>query len=327
MARVLSAIQPSGTIHLGNYFGAILPWVEAQRSNDAFYSIADLHALTLDIEPSDLRTNTLETAIVLFAAGIDPNLCTLFVQSHLHEHNELAWLLECVASYGELRRMTQFKDKSANQESVRVGLLTYPVLMTADILLYQTDHVPVGDDQRQHLELARDLANRFNSRYGEVFQIPEAVIPKIGARVMDLQNPERKMSKSLSSPQGTINVTDSPDEIARKIRRAVTDTHNTVEYEPKARPGVSNLLELLSRTTGRSPAELAGEFSSYGLLKTAVAESLVEVLGPLHSRILELREDTGYVVRALSEGADKARAVASQTLRSAQVAVGLLAST
>jgi len=325
MARVLSAIQPSGTIHLGNYLGAIQPWVIAQKDHDAFYSIADLHALTLDIDPVELRANTLDTAIVLFAAGLDPDLCTLFVQSHLHEHNELAWLLECVASYGELRRMTQFKDKSANQESVRIGLMTYPVLMAADILLYQTEQVPVGDDQRQHLELARDLAIRFNGRYRTVFRVPEAVIPKVGARVMDLQSPERKMSKSVSSPQGTINITDTADEIDKKVRRAVTDTASTVVYDPKARPGISNLLVLLSGTTGKSPTDLAEEFSSYGSLKAAVTASLVDTLTPLQERIQELREDTGYVMRLLNEGADKARTIASETLSDAKDAVGLLA--
>lgn len=325
MARVLSAIQPSGTIHIGNYFGAIKPWVVAQKSHDAFYSIADLHALTLDIDPKELRSNTLDTAIVLFAAGIDPSQCTLFIQSHIHEHNELAWLLECVSSYGELRRMTQFKDKSAHQESVRVGLLTYPVLMAADILLYQTDQVPVGDDQRQHLELARDLAIRFNSRYQTVFRVPEAVVPTVGSRVMDLQNPERKMSKSMSSPQGTINITDGPDDIAKKIKRAVTDTKSAVVYDPKTRPGISNLLELLSGTTGQSPTDLAEEFSSYGSLKSAVTASLVETLTPLQLRMQELREDTNFLMHSLYEGAEKARAIASETLMHAKDAVGLLA--
>ncbi len=325
MARVLSAIQPSGTIHLGNYFGAIRPWVAAQRNNDAFYSIADLHALTLDIDPAALRANTLDTAIVLFAAGLDPELCTLFVQSHLHEHNELSWLLECVATYGELRRMVQFKDKSANQESVRVGLLTYPVLMAADILLYQTEQVPVGDDQRQHLELSRDLAVRFNGRYGTVFRVPEAIIPSVGARVMDLQYPNRKMSKSVGSPQGTINITDTADEIAKKVRRAVTDNEADVLYDPDTRPGLSNLLELLSVTTGRSPTDLAEDFSSYGELKAALTSSLIEALAPLQQRMQELRQDYGHVARLLNEGADKARAIASETLARARDAVGLLA--
>ena len=325
MARVLSGIQPSGTIHVGNYLGAVKPWVVAQKSNDAFYMIVDLHALTLDIDPGELRAQTLETAVSLFAAGLDPGLCTLFVQSHIHEHSELAWILECVASYGELRRMTQFKDKGASQESVRVGLLTYPVLMASDILLYQTEQVPVGDDQRQHLELARDVAIRFNNRYRRVFRLPEAVIPKVGARVMDLQNPERKMSKSVSSPQGTINITDAPDVIDKKIRRAVTDTESAVVYDPGTRPGVSNLLEILSGTTGQAVTDLAEEFPSYGSLKSAVTASLVETLVPLQKRMQELRADTSYVMHALNEGAEKARSIAAETLANAKDAVGLLA--
>jgi tryptophanyl-tRNA synthetase len=324
MARVLSGLQPSGILHIGNYFGALTQWVAAQEEHDAFYTIADLHALTLEIDPAELRERTFDTAVTLLAAGLDPKRCTLFVQGHVHQHNEMAWILECVASYGELHRMTQFKDKSAGQESVRVGLLTYPVLMAADVLLYQANQVPVGDDQRQHLELARNLANRFNGRYREVFTIPEAVIPAIGARVMDLQNPERKMSKSVSSPRGTINMSDTPDEIVQKIKRAVTDTDSVVAYDPKNRPGVSNLLELLSAATGGAPKVLAKEFNSYGALKEAVATALVESLAPVQSRIRELRDDETYVFAALREGAEKARAIAEETLHAARDAVGLL---
>lgn len=324
MARVLSGIQPSGVLHIGNYLGAIVPWVAAQDEHDALYTIVDLHALTLDIEPSELRARTFDTAVSLLAAGLDPDRCTLFVQSHIAEHNQLAWLLECVASYGELRRMTQFKDKGAGQESVRVGLLTYPVLMAADILLYQSEQVPVGDDQRQHLELARNLAIRFNGRYGEVFTVPEAVIPKVGARIMDLQHPERKMSKSVSSPQGTINLTDSPDEIARKIRRSVTDTENEVRYDPRLKPGISNLLELLSATTGHAPVALASTFSSYGPLKEAVTTALVEAILPLQMRIDALRADPDFVFAALREGAEKARTIASKTMTASASAMGLL---
>ncbi len=325
MARVLSGIQPSGVLHIGNYLGAVRQWVAGQSSNEALYAIVDLHALTVDIDPAELRSRTFETAVTLLAAGLDPNECTLFVQGHLHEHNELAWLLECVASYGELLRMTQFKDKAGSRESVRVGLLTYPVLMAADILLYQAEQVPVGDDQRQHLELARNLAIRFNARYGEVFTIPEAMIPPVGARVMDLQSPRRKMSKSVVSPQGTVNVTDSPAEIDRKVRRAVTDNENEVRYDPENKPGISNLLELLASTSGRSPDLLAGEFTSYGTLKAAVAESLIGELAPLQQRMQELREDRDLVLGALAEGAEKARELAAPTLFNARSAIGLLA--
>lgn len=324
MARVLSGIQPSGVLHIGNYLGAVRRWVKAQHDHDAIYLIVDLHALTVDIDPSDLRQQTIEVAISLLSAGIDPEHCTLAVQSHVAEHSQLAWVLECVASYGELRRMTQFKDKGAGQESVRVGLLTYPVLMSADILLYQSDEVPVGADQRQHLELARNLAIRFNSRYGPIFTVPEAIIPPIGARIMDLQHPERKMSKSVSSPQGTINVSDRPDEIAKKIRRSVTDTENIVVFDPERKPGVSNLLEILSATTGRDPNELAADFSSYGALKEAVTASLVAVLEPVQDRMQALQADPEYVMHILRTGAEKARSIASKTLQSAQDAVGLL---
>lgn len=324
MARVLSGVQPSGVLHIGNYFGAVTQWVDAQDHNDAFYTIVDLHALTIDIEPDDLRANTLTTAASLLAAGLDPARCTLFVQGQVHEHNELSWLLECVASYGELRRMTQFKDKGHGQESVRVGLLTYPVLMAADILLYQADQVPVGDDQRQHLELARNLAGRFNSRYGDVFHIPEAVVPAVGARIMDLQQPTRKMSKSVSSPQGTISIVDSADEIAKKIRRAVTDADSDVRYDPHLKPGVSNLLEILSASVNSPPAALAEGFDSYGQLKSAVADALIARLAPLQERLRGLVADPGHVHAALAEGAKKATIAAAPTLERARAAVGLL---
>lgn len=324
MARVLSGIQPSGELHVGNYFGAVRQWVAAQDDYDSFYCIVDLHALTVDIEPVELRQRTLDTATSLLAAGLDPKRCTLFVQGHVSEHNEMAWLLECVASYGELRRMTQFKDKGAGQESVRVGLLTYPVLMAADILLYDANQVPVGDDQRQHLELARNVAIRFNSRYGETLTVPEAMIPPIGARVMDLQHPDRKMSKSISSPGGTINITDSSDEIAKKVRRAVTDNDAVVAYDPERKPGLSNLLEILSATSGVSPDVLAERYTSYGSLKESVTESLIDELSGLQIRMRELEKDPSYVMAALAEGAEKAREIASITLSRSRRAVGLL---
>ncbi len=240
-----------------------------------------------------MAAKTLETAENLLAVGLDPAVCTLFVQSHVPEHPRLTWLLECTATYGELRRMTQFKDKGGEQETVRAGLLTYPVLMAADILLYDADRVPVGDDQRQHLELTRDVAARFNNRYGETFVVPEAAVPKVAARVMDLQEPTRKMSKSVSSPLGTVLVLDSPEEIDRKVRKAVTDTETEVRYDPVTKPGVSNLLELLAASTGGDPAELASRYANYGTLKADVAEALSELLRPVRERLTELQSQRG----------------------------------
>jgi len=324
MSRVLSGIQPSGELHLGNYLGAVRNWVADQHTDEAYYCIVDLHALTLDIDPETLRARTWDAAIDLLASGLDPELCTLFVQSHVAEHARLTWLLECTATMGELRRMTQFKDKGAGQESVRAGLFTYPVLMASDILLYDADRVPVGEDQRQHLELTRELAIRFNRRYGDVFVVPEAAIPRIGARVMDLQHPERKMSKSVSSPLGTIQVLDEPAELERKIKRAVTDTDGEVRYDPEAKPGLSNLLELLAVATDRSPAEVAAGYQRYGDLKRDVAESLIELLRPVRERRKSLAADPGAVAALLAVGADKARVVAGATYARAAEAMGLV---
>ena len=325
MARVLSGVQPSGDLHLGNYLGAFRNWVADQHEFDAFFCVVDLHALTLDYDPALLAQRTLETAESLLAVGLDPSACTLFVQSHVPEHPRLTWLLECTATYGELRRMTQFKDKGGEQETVRAGLLTYPVLMAADILLYEADRVPVGDDQRQHLELTRDVAMRFNNRYGHTFVVPEAAVPKLAARVMDLQEPTRKMSKSVSSPLGTVLVLDSPEDIDRKVRKAVTDTETEVRYDPVHKPGVSNLLELLAASTGGDPSELASGYANYGSLKADVAEALTELLRPVRERLVELHAQRGYVQSVLVEGAAKARAVAGPTLDRAMRAVGLLA--
>jgi tryptophanyl-tRNA synthetase len=325
MARVFSGIQPSGDLHLGNYLGAIRNWVEDQDTHDALYCVVDLHALTLDIDPADLRARTHDTALDLLAAGLDPERCTLFVQSHVVEHTRMAWLLECTATMGELRRMTQFKDKSQGKESVRAGLFTYPVLMAADIVLYDAERVPVGDDQRQHLELARELAIRFNHRFGDALMVPEAAIPKAGARVMDLQYPERKMSKSVNSPLGTVLVLDSPDEITRKIKKAVTDTDGEVRFDPEHKPGLSNLLELLAVATGRSPEAVAGSYQRYGDLKADTAEALIELLRPLQARRAELAADPGAVPALLARGAEKATEVASATYARAAGAVGLLA--
>jgi tryptophanyl-tRNA synthetase len=326
MARVFSGIKPTGPVTLGNYVGALRSWVAAQAEDDCVYCVVDLHALTVPHDPAELRALTLELATVLLAVGLDPERCTLFVQSHVHEHAELAWLMECTASVGELRRMTQFKDKSGDQEFVSAGLFTYPALMAADILLYDTDRVPVGDDQRQHLELTRDLAGRFNTRFGETFVVPEATIPRVGARVMDLQEPTRKMSKTEESPQGVILLLEDPAGIERKIRRAVTDTETEVRYDPEAKPGVSNLLALLAAATGDDPAELAARYQGYGALKADCAQAVVELLRPVQARYAELAADPAAVTALLARGADKARDTAAATLARARRAVGLLPS-
>jgi tryptophanyl-tRNA synthetase len=324
MSRVLSGLQPSGALHLGNYLGALRSWVADQDEHEAFYAIVDLHALTLDIDPADLRARTFDTALDLLAVGLDPARSTIFVQSQVAEHTRMAWLLECTATQGELGRMTQYKEKGAGNDSVRVGLFTYPVLMAADIVLYDADRVPVGDDQRQHLELTRDLAVRFNHRYGDVLVVPEAAVPTVGARVMDLQHPERKMSKSVSSPLGTVLLADPPEEIVRKVKKAVTDTDGEVRYDREAKPGVSNLLELLAAATGARPDDLAGAYGRYGDLKAATADALVELLRPVQARRAELAADPGEVTGLLARGAAAATAVAAATYDRAAGAVGLL---
>ncbi|HVX21879.1 MAG TPA: tryptophan--tRNA ligase [Acidimicrobiales bacterium] len=324
MTRVLSGVQPSGDFHLGNYMGALRQWVAHQHDHDAFYCIVDLHALTLEIDPTALRGRTMEAAVNLLAAGLDPEVCTLFVQSHVPEHPRLTWLLECTATTGELNRMTQFKDKGRGQESSRVGLYTYPVLMAADILLYDADRVPVGDDQRQHLELARDLALRFNHRYGDTFVVPEAAIPAVGARVMDLQHPERKMSKSVDSPLGTVAMLEDPAELDRKVRKAVTDTDGEVRYDPEGKPGLSNLLDLLAAATDRRPEDVAAGYSRYGDLKKDLSEALVELLRPVRERHAVLSADLGAVRDILAVGAARAEEVAGATYRRAADAMGLL---
>jgi tryptophanyl-tRNA synthetase len=324
MSRVLSGLQPSGDLHLGNYLGAIRNWVADQDAHDALYCIVDLHALTLEIDPAQLRARTEATALDLLASGLDPERCTLFVQSHVSEHAQMAWLLECTATMGELGRMTQFKEKSTGQDSVRVGLFTYPVLMSADILLYDAERVPVGDDQRQHLELARELANRFNHRFGSTFVVPEPAIPTVGARIMDLQHPENKMSKSVNSPLGTILLFDEPADIERKIKRAVTDTDGEVRYDPEQKPGLSNLLELLAIATDRTPGAVTGSYERYGDLKRDVADALIELLRPVRERRAALAADPGVVPALLATGASKARTTASATYRRAAEAVGLL---
>ncbi|MGA3352455.1 MAG: tryptophan--tRNA ligase [Acidimicrobiales bacterium] len=325
MQRVFSGVQSSGAPHVGNYFGAFRQWVADQHEADSVFCVVDLHALTIKQDPVQLRARTLETAAWLFASGLDPEICTVFAQSHVPEHTGLAWLLECTATFGELQRMTQFKEKSKGSESVSVGLFTYPVLMAADILLYDTDKVPIGDDQRQHLELARDVAIRFNGRYGDTFVVPEAVVPKLAARVMDLQHPERKMSKSVNSPLGTIDLIDEPEVIRQKIRKAVTDTDGQVRYDPEEKPGLSNLIELFAAASGRSIEEVTTAYDRYGPLKADLAETLVEVLSPVRERFAGITADPGTVPSLLEKGALKAGSIASETLRRARQAIGLLA--
>jgi tryptophanyl-tRNA synthetase len=331
MARVLSGIQPTGDIHLGNYLGALRWWVADQHEHDSYYCVVDLHALTVPRDPAELRTKTVESAALLIAVGLDPEVCTLFLQSHVPEHTELNWLLECTASFGELRRMTQFKDKTAKggEESARVGLFTYPVLQAADILLYDADRVPVGDDQRQHLELTRDLAVRFNQRYGPTFVVPAAAIPLPGrgARIMDLQAPDAKMSKSADSPQGVVLVLDAPEIIERKLKRAVTDADtgpDAVRYDPAAKPGVSNLLQLLGLATGRPPEAVAAGYTQYGQLKADAAAAVIGLLTPIQERYRDLMADPAAVEKILRHGAEKARSVAEVTLRRARNAMGLV---
>lgn len=326
MARVFSGIQPTGDMHLGNYLGAVRQWVADQDTHDALYCVVDLHAITLPHDPTALADRTRRTAMLLLAAGLDPTRCTLFVQSHVRAHTELTWVLNCVATMGELRRMTQFKDKGRGQESVSVGLFDYPVLMAADILAYDTHRVPVGDDQRQHLELARDIALRFNHRFGETLVVPEAAIPPVGARIMDLQQPTAKMSKSADSPAGTIALLDDPRAITKRIKSAVTDSDTVVRFDPVDKPGVSNLLQILAATSDRPVDAVAAEFGGggYGSLKTAAAEAVVAFLAPLQARYAELAADPAGVDAVLAAGAAKAEAVADQVMARVRDAVGLL---
>jgi tryptophanyl-tRNA synthetase len=324
MPRIFSGIQPTGEVHLGNYLGAIRRWVHQQHEADSVFCVVDLHAITILKDPAELRAKTLQLSQLLLAIGLDPQVCTLFVQSHVPEHAQLGWIMECTASFGELRRMTQFKEKGERAEFVSAGLFTYPALQAADILLYDTDQVPVGDDQRQHLELARDLAIRFNNRFGETFVVPEHVIPPVGARIMDLQEPTRKMSKSLDSPQGTVGLLEPPSAIAKKIKRAVTDTDGEVRYDPATKPGVSNLLAILGAVTDRDPATLAADYTQYGPLKADTADAVVAALEPIQARFRELERDPGETARLLAAGAGRAREIAGATLQRAQAALGFL---
>jgi tryptophanyl-tRNA synthetase len=325
VARVLSCIQPTGQVHLGNYLGALRNWVSGQHAGDVFHGIVDLHALTVTETPGTLGANTLDLAAMLFAVGLDPNVATVFVQSHVPEHTQLGWIMECTVSFGELSRMTQFKDKSAKKEAdfVSAGLFTYPALQAADILLYDAQEVPVGDDQRQHIEITRDIALRFNHRFGETFVIPKAVTPAAGARVMDLLHPTNKMSKSTDTDAGIIFLTDSPADIEKKFKRAVTDSDNVVAYDREKKPGVSNLLDILSVASGTPVATLVGQYTQYGKLKTETGAAVIAMIEPIRSRYLELKNDPAELSRLLRIGADRAQAVASSTLARAYRAIGL----
>ncbi|MDQ3469953.1 MAG: tryptophan--tRNA ligase [Actinomycetota bacterium] len=319
-------MQPTGDAHLGSYLGALRPWIMRQHDHDAFHGIVDLHALTVTEEPGVIGRRTVELAAVFFAVGLDPDVATVFVQSHIPEHAQLAWVMECTVSFGELSRMTQFKDKAAKRESdfVSGGLFTYPALQAADIVLYDADEVPVGDDQRQHVEITRDIATRFNHRFGETFVLPKAVTPPVGARVMDLQDPTSKMSKSAGSDAGLIQLLDDPAGIARKFKRAVTDSETDVRYDPATKPGVSNLLEILGAATGQSPAAVAKGYTQYGPLKADAGDAVIELLAPVQERYRELAADPGELSALLAKGADKAGAIAASTLQRAYDAVGFL---
>lgn len=314
-------------MHLGNYVGAVKRWADEQQRADAIYCVVDLHAMTVPYEPAELRSESQRLAMLLLAAGLDPDRCIVFVQSHVPLVTELTWVLNGVATVGELRRMTQFKDKGQGQESVSAGLFDYPVLMAADILLYDTDEVPVGEDQTQHVELSRDIAVRFNHRFGEgTLVVPKATIPTVGARIMDLQRPESKMSKSVDSPQGTILVLDPPKVITKKVKSAVTDSGSEVRFDFDEKPGVSNLLALYASAAGTTVPEAEAEFAGaqYGTFKAAVADALVEYLRPVRERYEELAADPGEVSRILARGAEKAEAIATVTMDRVRQATGLL---
>jgi tryptophanyl-tRNA synthetase len=327
--RALSGIQPTAdSFHLGNYLGAVKQWVQLQDTHDTFYCVVDLHAITLDPPaPADLRQRTRTSAAQLLAAGLDPERCSLFVQSHVPAHTQLTWVLECLAGFGEASRMTQFKDKSSRSgaEHYSVGLFTYPVLQAADILVYQADAVPVGEDQRQHLELTRNLAQRFNSRYGDTFTVPKPYIPAGAAKILDLQEPSAKMSKSLPDA-GTVNLLDPPAVLTKKIKRAVTDTGTEIRYDPEHKPGVSNLLTIYAAVTGRPVAEVVGDFDGkgYGALKVAVADAVVAFAEPFAARTRELLADPAELDAVLARGASRAREVASATVVDAYERVGFL---
>ena len=324
---MLSGIQPSGALHLGNYLGAIKNWGARSEEFECFYFLADLHTLTVRQVPAELRRHTLELLASYIACGLDPEKNTLFIQSHVPQHAELGWVLDCYTMFGELSRMTQFKDKSAKHaDNINAGLFTYPCLMAADILLYQPDYVPVGEDQKQHVELTRNVAQRFNNLYGETFKVPEPYIPKTGARVMSLNDPASKMSKSI--PEGCVFLLDKPEEIQRKFKRAVTDsdTERCVRYDPAAKPGGSNLMSIYAACTGRSYAEIEAEFDGqgYGAFKPAVGDAVIETLRPIREETQRLLADKAYLEGVYRAGAERAGAVANKTLRKVYKKVGLL---
>jgi tryptophanyl-tRNA synthetase len=314
--RIFSGIQPTGAKQFGNYSGGFRQYAATQEEGEAFFCIVDLHSITVSHEPQELYDSTLDLAAMLFATGIEPDRSTVFVQSHVTAHPEAAWLLSSVASFGQLGRMTQFKEKSERHDFVSAGLFTYPVLMAGDILLYQTDLVPIGDDQKQHLELARDIAERFNNRYGETFKLPEGRFAATGGRIMDLQEPERKMSTTAGTPQGTLLILDSPETIRKKLKSAVTDSGTDVRYEREQKPGISNLLEIMSVATGEPIPDLEARYDGggYGQFKADVAEAVVELLDPIRTRYEELRADEPELRALLARGADKARETAAPTL-------------
>jgi tryptophanyl-tRNA synthetase len=324
--RVLSGIQPTAdSFHLGNYLGAVRQWVALQETHDAFYCVVDLHAITMEHDPALLRERTRVAVAQLLAAGLDPDRCTLFVQSHVPEHAQLAWVLNCITGFGEASRMTQFKDKSARQQNASVGLFTYPILQAADILLYHANQVPVGEDQRQHVELTRDLAQRFNARFGETFVVPDAYIVKETAKIFDLQIVDKQMSKSIGGA-GCLWLLEEPDSLAKKIKRAVTDTGTEIRFDPDGKPGVSNLLTILSTLSGRAVDDLQHDYEGkgYGALKSDVADAVVAFAAPFRTRVQELMADTGSMDALLADGAARARKVAEETLQRAFDAVGFL---
>jgi len=327
--RVLSGIQPThDSFHLGNYLGALKQWVQLQEDNDAFYCVVDLHALTVETDPKVLQKRILLSAAQLIAIGVNPSKCTLFIQSHVPAHNQLAWVLECITGFGEAGRMTQFKDKSqkGGADRTNVGLFTYPILQAADILLYQADFVPVGEDQRQHIELTRDLGQRFNSKYKEIFNIPQAQIIKSLAKINDLQDPTAKMSKSASSMSGVIELLDAPEVTLKKFKSSVTDDGKEVKFDEKGKPGISNLLTIHSALSGKSVQEIETEFAGkgYGDFKSAVAEVVIAELEPIRERTKQLMDDPAELVSLLKVGANKANEVASNTLKEAYTAIGLI---
>jgi tryptophanyl-tRNA synthetase len=323
--RIFSGIQPTGAKHFGNYAGGFRQYVETQERGDAFFCVVDLHSITVDYDPADLRDRSLDLAAMLFAIGLDPERSTVFLQSHVQAHAEAAWLLSAVTSYGQLGRMTQFKDKSEQREFVSAGLFTYPILMAGDILLYQTDIVPIGDDQRQHLELARDVAGSFNARFGETFKLPRGVYPEVGARIMDLQEPRNKMSTTGGTPQGTVLMLDPPDVVRKKLKTAVTDSGAEIRRGDD-KPGVTNLIDVLSVATGETPEAIEARYdgAGYGQFKSDVAEAVIAVLEPIQQRFAELTDDRGELLRLLQVGAEKAREASAPTLERMYDAMGFV---